>query len=238
MKGEQKHNTGLKIDMNPQFQRALHAMENTKSHVFITGRAGTGKSTLLKVFQNQTKKRAVVLAPTGVAAINIQGQTIHSFFGFRPDITVSILKEIKVFGERKETFKKLEALVIDEVSMVRADLFDCIDEFLRIHGPKKGKPFGGAQIICIGDLYQLPPVVTSREREIFEGHYPGPYFFNSRAFSTLNPEFIELEKIYRQSDENFIALLNSIRNNSIRSEELQKINTRYNPSFEPPKQIG
>ena len=222
--------------MNPQFQRALHAMENTKSHVFITGRAGTGKSTLLKVFQNQTKKRAVVLAPTGVAAINIQGQTIHSFFGFRPDITVSILKEIKVFGERKETFKKLEALVIDEVSMVRADLFDCIDEFLRIHGPKKGKPFGGAQIICIGDLYQLPPVVTSREREIFEGHYPGPYFFNSHAFSTLKPEFIELEKIYRQSDENFIALLNSIRNNSIRSEELQKINTRYNPSFEPPKQ--
>ena len=179
-------NNKTRIDLNPQFKRALHTMENTRKHVFVTGRAGTGKSTLLQVFRNQTKKRAVVLAPTGVAAVNVQGQTIHSFFGFRPDITVSAIKDISVYGERKATCKKLETLVIDEVSMVRADLFDCVDEFLRLHGPKKELVFGGVQIICIGDLYQLPPVVTSSERAIFEGHYPGPYFFNSRAFSTLN----------------------------------------------------
>jgi len=229
-------NNKTRIDLNPQFKRALHTMENTRKHVFVTGRAGTGKSTLLQVFRNQTKKRAVVLAPTGVAAVNVQGQTIHSFFGFRPDITVSAIKDISVYGERKATCKKLETLVIDEVSMVRADLFDCVDEFLRLHGPKKELVFGGVQIICIGDLYQLPPVVTSSERAIFEGHYPGPYFFNSRAFSAFKPEFIELEKIYRQSDENFITLLNSIRNNSAGGEELKAINKRYDPLFEPPKQ--
>lgn len=221
------------IDLNPQFKHALHTMENTQKHVFVTGRAGTGKSTLLSVFRNQTKKRAVVLAPTGVAAVNVQGQTIHSFFGFRPDITASAIKDVSVYGKRKETYKKLETLVIDEVSMVRADLFDCVDEFLRLHGPKRAMPFGGVQLISIGDLYQLPPVVTSREREIFEGHYPGPYFFNSRAFPALKPEFIELEKIYRQSDERFIALLNSIRNNSAGAEELGALNKRHDPDFEP-----
>ena len=206
-------------------------MEKTDSSAFITGRAGTGKSTLLEYFRSITAKKIVVLAPTGVAALNIKGQTIHSFFGFRPDITPLKVKSIE---KDNSIFKKLDILVIDEISMVRADLLDCVDKFLRLNGPASHKPFGGIQMVFVGDLYQLPPVVTSREKALFAGLYQTPYFFSSHAFANFDMEFIELEKVYRQHDQRFIELLNAIRNNSIDGNGLSLLNTRYLPEYDPP----
>jgi ATP-dependent exoDNAse (exonuclease V) alpha subunit len=216
-----------KIDFNPQFQKALKLMEESDKNVFITGRAGTGKSTLLEYFRSITKKNIVVLAPTGVAAVNVSGQTIHSFFRFQPGITV---KEARRQAEENinPIYENLDSIVIDEISMVRADLLDCIDEFLRITGKKEGAPFGGIQMIFIGDLYQLPPVVRGKEeREIFKDHYDSEFFFDSKAFKSVEFEYVELEKIYRQSDEFFIQLLNGIRNKTITDEEIEFINARY-----------
>ncbi len=205
-------------------------MENTSGHVFITGKAGTGKSTLLDYFRNHTRKKLAVLAPTGVSALNVRGQTIHSFFGFKPNVTLKSIKKIK--GRGKNIYKELDAIVIDEASMVRADLLDCIDRFLRLNARSK-KPFGGVQVIFIGDLYQLPPVVTSSEKEFFNTHYQTPYFFDAIVMKELDMEFIELEKIYRQKDEDFIATLNAIRNNSVTEGQLTTLNQRYNPEFIP-----
>ncbi len=221
------------IDLNPQFRKALELMEETNRNVFITGRAGTGKSTLLTYFQKNTGKKAVVLAPTGVAAVNVGGQTIHSFFGFKPDVTPSGIRR-RIRDEKKNLYKKLTAIVIDEVSMVRADLLDCVDRFLRLNGPDTSLPFGGVQMIFIGDLYQLPPVVTGREREIFREHYATPYFFSARVFEELDIEFIELEKVYRQTDGEFIRLLNAIRNRTVSDDDLALINRRADPLFEAP----
>jgi deoxyadenosine/deoxycytidine kinase len=218
------------IEFNELFQKALDQMENTSRHVFITGKAGTGKSTLLDYFQNHTKKKLVVLAPTGVSALNVRGQTIHSFFGFKPNVTLKSIKKIKKSG--KNIYKELDAIVIDETSMVRADLLDCIDKFLRLNA-KKRKPFGGVQMIFIGDLYQLPPVVTSSEKEFFNTHYQTPYFFDAIVMKELDMEFIELEKIYRQRDKDFIAILNAIRNNSVTGEQLTTLNQRCDPDFVP-----
>lgn len=218
------------IEINGLFQKALDLMENTNKHAFITGKAGTGKSTLLDYFRNHTKKRVVVLSPTGVSALNVKGQTIHSFFGFKPNVTLNSIKKIK--GNQKNIYKELDAIVIDEASMVRADLLDCIDKFLRLNAKKK-KPFGGIQMIFIGDLYQLPPVVTGKEKEFFNIYYKSPYFFDSMVMKEIDIEFVELEKIYRQKDEDFIAILNAIRNNSITDKELNILNRRYNPEFTP-----
>ncbi len=217
------------IEFNDQFLHAFHAMEG-KGHLFITGRAGTGKSTLLNLFREETKKKVAVLAPTGVAAVNIKGQTIHSFFNFKPSTTPHTVREIRPKDE--ELYRELDTIVIDEVSMVRADLLDAIDAFLRIHGRDEGLPFGGIQMIFIGDLYQLPPVVTSEGRRLFRDYYKGPYFFNARVFEDLNVEFIELEKVYRQRDEAFVDLLNRIRNNTVTEEDLKEINKRWIPDFQ------
>ncbi len=130
------------IDLNPQFKRALEVMERGNANIFITGRAGTGKSTLLQYFREHTGKKVVILAPTGVAAVNVGGQTIHFFFGFKPDVTPSSVRK-KIIDEKKNLYKKLDAIVIDEVSMVRADLLDCVDKFLRLNGPVERSPFGG-----------------------------------------------------------------------------------------------
>ncbi|MBI3588098.1 AAA family ATPase [Candidatus Micrarchaeota archaeon] len=135
-------------------------MEDTNSHAFITGRAGTGKSTLLEYFRNTTGKEIAVLAPTGVAAVNVRGQTIHSFFGFKPDITIGKVK--RVSGKMRRLYGNLDAIVIDEASMVRADLLDCVDRFLRLNSGNEAAPFGGVQMIFIGDLQQLSPIVTGR----------------------------------------------------------------------------
>ena len=221
-----------KIELNEQFRRALDLMENSLKNVFLTGRAGTGKSTLLNYFRDTTRKKIVVLASTGVAAVNIAGQTVHSFFGFKPDITLSKVVKVK---KPHLIYKKLDAIVIDEISMVRADLLDCVDKFLRLNGPKKNMPFGGLQMIFIGDLYQLPPVVPTAEKEIFKSHYETPYFFSAKVFENgFQMEMIELEKIYRQTDWFFINLLNAIRNNTAGQSELKVINSKCQPDFEPP----
>ncbi|MFA4967167.1 MAG: AAA family ATPase [Candidatus Margulisiibacteriota bacterium] len=222
----------VNIEINPEFKSALDLMENTNKNIFITGRAGTGKSTLLEYFRQHTKKRVAVLAPTGVAALNVRGQTIHSFFRFKPDITLSKVTKI-IKDDRKNIYKKLDALVIDEISMVRADLLDCVDKFLRLNRGRRDLPFGGLQMIFIGDLYQLPPVITYKEKEIFKEHYKTGYFFSAHAFDSLKMELLELEKIYRQKDQKFIDLLNAIRNNTVGEDDLARLNTRVNQNFEP-----
>jgi len=221
------------IDLNDQFRHALDMMEHTSKSIFITGRAGTGKSTLLSYFRHTTKKKAVVLAPTGVAALNVKGQTIHSFFRFKPNITLERVRKVYSSTDKENIYKKPDAVVIDEISMVRADLLDCVDAFLRLNGPRADRAFGGIQMVFIGDLYQLPPVVTSPEKEIFRSVYETPYFYSARVFDSLEMEFVELEKVYRQHDEGFINLLNSIRNNSISEEGLELLNQRCMPEFEP-----
>ncbi len=222
------------IEINPEFRRALDVMETTGRNIFITGKAGTGKSTLLDYFRNATRKKVAVLAPTGVAALNVRGQTIHSFCRFKPDITLDKVK--KLSGKGTALYRHLEAVIIDEISMVRADLLDCVERFLRLNGAHPKKPFGGIQMIFIGDLYQLPPVVTSSERNIFFTQYETPYFFSARIFNEpgFDMEFVELEKIYRQTEGDFILLLNAIRNRSVTDEDIGRLNRRCDAGFVPP----
>lgn len=253
-----------RIEINPGFRRALDIMEDTSHHVFITGKAGTGKSTLLELWRGQTLKRIAVLAPTGVAALNVRGQTIHSFFGFKPDVTPESVRKLSkgrgASADRAALYRNLDAIVIDEVSMVRADLMDCVEKFLRLNGPRPRERFGGLQMIFIGDLYQLPPVVTGQERGLFApdplslrrrfgpsptaaasavfsaARYESPYFFSARIFAEpdFDMDFVELEKVYRQSDADFIALLNAIRNRSVDDAQIALLNTRLDPAFVPP----
>jgi ATP-dependent DNA helicase PIF1 len=224
------------IEINERFAQALDLMQGGDEHVFITGKAGTGKSTLLQHFRESTERIVVLLAPTGVAAVNIGGQTVHSFFKFKPGITPDSAErsgKIASRTKRGKLYKKLDSIIIDEISMVRADLFDCVDLFLRNVRGRVDEPFGGVRMIMIGDLHQLPPVVTSKERDIFAGHYDGPYFFNSRVYGEMSLELVELEKVYRQSDDEFIGLLGGIRNKTITDDELKILNARYQPSFDP-----
>lgn len=223
---------GREIDLDEGFKAALKIMEGSVRNVFITGRPGTGKSTLVEYFRTITRKNVAVVAPTGVAALNVKGQTIHSFFGFRPDVTIDTLE--KVSSHRmKALYHNLDTLVIDEISMVRADLLDCMDKFLRENGKNPESPFGGVQVIMVGDLYQLPPVVTDSEREIFRGHYRSEYFFDAHCFPYLSSEMIELKEHYRQADQNFIQLLNSIRGNTATEKDFLAINERYNSTYKP-----
>jgi ATP-dependent DNA helicase PIF1 len=223
------------IEINEQFKRALDIMEHTHKSIFITGRAGTGKSTLLSYFRRNTPKKVAVLAPTGVAALNVKGQTIHSFFGFKPNITQNMVRKLRSGDDRENIYKRLDAIVIDEISMVRADLLDCVDKFLRLNGPSIDEPFGGLQMIFIGDLYQLPPVITGSEKAGFSSLYKTPYFYSAQVFNAFEMEFLELEKIYRQHDPEFIDLLNSIRNRSATEEDLALLNQRFKPDFELPR---
>lgn len=223
----------MQLDINPQFKHAIEMMANTDKCLFITGKAGTGKSTLLNYFCAQCEKNPVVLAPTGVAALNVKGQTIHRFFNFYIDITPQKIREKKVIPKDPDLYKALKTLIIDEVSMLRADLLDCIDEFLRIYGPKLGKAFGGVQMVFVGDLYQLPPVVIAHEQEVFRTHYKTPYFFSAHAFRNREIEIIELKKIYRQKDQEFVDLLNQIRHNSVQDADMAQLNSRYLPDFQP-----
>jgi ATP-dependent exoDNAse (exonuclease V) alpha subunit len=231
------------IEFNKEFAKAYDLLENASSNIFITGKAGTGKSTLLQYFRGHTTKNVAVLAPTGVAAVNIKGQTIHSFFRFKPDITPEGVHSIRIRKEQRALYRNVDTIIIDEISMVRADLLDCIDAFLRVHGRNRMAAFGGVQMVFIGDLYQLPPVVTSNEQAIFENVYASPYFFDSKIYQELNsggqhPQrftVIELKKIYRQKEEDFIKLLGTIRNRTVTASHLKALNTRYIPHFSPPQ---
>ncbi|MBP8601438.1 MAG: AAA family ATPase [Candidatus Saccharicenans sp.] len=222
-----------RLEFTPQFEKTLKLLENTDRSLFITGRAGTGKSTLLNYFRQTTKKKLIVLAPTGVAALNVQGQTIHSFFSFRPDITPEKVK--RLHPSKQKLIRSLDAIIIDEISMVRADLLDCVDLALRLNRDFENLPFGGLQMILIGDLYQLPPVVTPREEKVFSLHYESPYFFSANVFRDKNfrLEYVELDKVFRQKDQAFLELLNAIRNRSISEEQLARLNARYLPDFQP-----
>ncbi|MEM8908167.1 MAG: AAA family ATPase, partial [Bacteroidota bacterium] len=189
-----------------------------------------GKSTLLKLFRNTTRKKVVVLAPTGVAALNVQGQTIHSFFGFPAKPLAK--KDINRRKNRK-LYTKMELLVIDEISMVRADLLDNIDYFLQINR-NSPLPFGGVQVAFFGDLFQLPPVVSSQaERELFSTYYESPYFFSAKVFETdFEMEMLELKQTYRQESLHFIRLLDAVRLNQMDYDDLEDLNQRYLPEFQ------
>lgn len=221
----------MNISFTPSINDALDFMENTSRNLFITGKAGTGKSTLLTYFRHHTKKKVIVLAPTGVAALNVQGQTIHSFFKFKHSVTLSSIRRRKEKKDTQSIYKQLDAIIIDEISMVRADLLDCVDRFMRLNGKNSSLPFGGAQMIFIGDLHQLPPVVTTQEKEIFLTHYKSPYFFSALFFVNYDMIFIELEKIFRQKDDRFIHLLNAIRNETITEADMALLNQRVKPTF-------
>lgn len=229
-----------KIKFSIEAKRAINLIQNTTKSVFVTGKAGTGKSTLLEYIRCKTDSKMVVLAPTGVAAINVHGETIHSFFGLKPGFELNEAKEKRIHKDRAKKYSSLKTVMIDEISMVRADLLDAIDVFLR-KARRNNDPFGGVQMVFFGDLYQLPPVVTPADREQFYSHYKAPYFFKADVFSgaidlfasTFDLEIIELIHVYRQKDEQFIKLLNAVRNNALTSEDLETLNTRYNQDYIP-----
>ena len=222
------------VGNNHHLDRALRA---NKKVLLITGRAGTGKSTLLRKLVTESRRNLVVLAPTGAAAVEVSGQTIHSFFRFKPGIT---LDEAWRQGEKEKNkmYKKLEVLVIDEISMVRADLLDCIDVFLQA-ARKSDEPFGGVQVVMFGDPYQLEPVVTRDEKTAIDLRYKSPYFFHSDVFRTMMNrvedayiDYLELQTIYRQSDQEFIGVLDHIRKNTVQQEHLDYLNQQVDEYLE------
>lgn len=229
---------------NKEFQDVLQLITHTRQSVFLTGKAGTGKSTFLKYICNHTKKKYVVLAPTGIAAINAGGVTLHSFFKlpFRPmlpddpDLSLShgrIFEFFKYPKEKRKIIAEVDLIIIDEISMVRADIIDCVDRILRVYSGNMRLPFGGKQLLFVGDVFQLEPVVPSDQKEILSLFYASPFFFSARVFKDINLVPIELQKVYRQTDSVFINILDRIRNNAARKQELDTLNGRYFPSFEP-----
>jgi hypothetical protein len=236
---------------NTIFQLAAKLVNHTNQHIFLTGKAGTGKTTFLKYIQAHTHKSAVVVAPTGVAAINAGGVTMHSFFqlpfgpfipttskGFNPEASSvtdkhGLFSNIRFNNDKRDLLNELELLIIDEVSMVRADMLDAMDTILRHFRKKPFLPFGGVQVLYIGDLFQLPPVMPDAEWEILKEHYESPFFFHSKVVEEAAPLYVELKKIYRQNEMHFINLLNGVRNNQVSQADLQLLNSKYQPNFNP-----
>lgn len=205
-----------------------------KRNLFITGKAGSGKSTLLTYLRKSVfPEETIFCAYTGVAALNIGGETLHKFFGFLPDITIAKVKSDDYHPKNQKIMKILKVLVIDEVSMVRADLIDIIDAALRKFGPKPSKPFGGVQIVMFGDLYQLPPIVTGDEREFFDENYKSELFFDANSWAKAPFEVIELTKVYRQRDQEFVDILNGIRLNEVTQAQIDRLNQLVDPDFAP-----
>ena len=226
-------------DHNDEMNLAWQFVEGTDVSVFLTGRAGTGKTTFLRRIRELAPKRMVVVAPTGVAAINAGGSTIHSFFQLSPGIHLPGMvaesgksRFYQMSKEKKNILRTLDLLVIDEISMVRCDLLDAIDGVLRKY-KDRNRPFGGVQLLLIGDLQQLAPVASDEEWKLLEPHYDTPYFFSSRALQQIQYVTIELQRIYRQSDSRFVELLGKIRENRIDQEVADQLNARYVPGFVP-----
>ncbi|MBQ8225182.1 MAG: AAA family ATPase [Bacteroides sp.] len=223
---------------NQEFQDALNLIKYTRQSLFLTGKAGTGKSTFLRYICQHVKKKHVVLAPTGIAAINAGGSTLHSFFKlpFHPllpdDPNLSLQKGrihdfFKYSKPHRKLLEEIQLVIIDEISMVRADIIDAVDRILRVYSHNLREPFGGKQLLLVGDIFQLEPVVKGDEREILNRFYPTPYFFSARVFSQIDLVSVELQKVYRQSDERFIGVLDRIRNNTASAPDLQLLNSRY-----------
>ncbi|PWG04741.1 helix-turn-helix domain-containing protein [Polaribacter aquimarinus] len=227
---------------NPELELAFNFINKTDRNLFITGKAGTGKTTFLHQIKNESLKRMVIVAPTGVAAINAKGVTIHSFFQmpFGPILPNQIANtnQQRKFSKTKiDIIKSLDLVIIDEISMVRADLLDGIDQVMRRY-KNRNKVFGGAQVLMIGDLQQLAPVVKPNEWSLLRSYYDTMYFFSSKAFQEANVVSIELKHIYRQKNEDFITILNEIRNDNLSDASAKILNERYNPTFSPTKEDG
>jgi len=236
---------------NTIFQKAVSFVNQTNKHLFITGKAGTGKTTFLKYIKENSYKKMAVVAPTGVAAINAGGVTLHSFFQlplgmFVPSFQhrwgaydgemnnpATLIKNLRLPTAKRIVIRELDLLVIDEVSMVRADLLDAVDTVMRHIRRQPLIPFGGVQVVYIGDLYQLPPVVKQAEWEVMKDYYPSPFFFHAAVIKHAFPLFIELKKIYRQKDDRFINLLNNIRNNCCTEADLEYLHRYYKPGYRP-----
>ena len=231
------------MSKNPELELALQFIEKTDRNLFITGKAGTGKTTFLHQIKNESLKRLVIVAPTGVAAINAKGVTIHSFFQMPfgpilPNQIANTSNAQRKFSKTKiDIIKSLDLVIIDEISMVRADLLDGIDQVMRRY-KNRNKVFGGAQVLMIGDLQQLAPVVKPNEWSLLQQHYNTVYFFSSQAFKEANVVSIELKHIYRQKNANFIKILNEVRNDTLSDESAKILNERYNPNFSPSQEDG
>lgn len=241
---------------NSIFEKAVSFVNHTNKHLFLTGKAGTGKTTFLKYIREHSFKKLAVVAPTGVAAINAGGVTIHSFFQlpfgtFIPNALSGwdqinsnvynrnqLLGKLRIHRKKRDLIRELELLIIDEVSMVRADILDAMDTVLRSVRRKLHEPFGGLQMVYIGDLFQLPPVIKNQEWQLLCNSYSGPFFFNAHVIQEAPPLYLELKKIYRQDDPFFIQLLNNIRNNCCTSDDLDQLQTYYHPDFLPQKEEG
>lgn len=232
----------MTMEMSVEAQRALDIISKTNANLFLTGKAGTGKTTFLKELRRLSPKRMVVLAPTGIAAINAEGQTIHSFFQlplspYIPGATVNRDDKSRFFKFSKikrNIIRTLDLLVIDEISMVRSDLLDAVDDVMRRYR-RFNEPFGGVQLLMIGDLQQLAPVTTGEEEVLLKQYYDTPYFFSSRALQQAGYLTIELQKVYRQQDDRFVRLLNDVRCCNATDKTLQELNSRYIPGFVPDK---
>lgn len=239
---------------NTTFKKAVAFVNQTNRHLFLTGKAGTGKTTFLKYIKEHSTKKMAVVAPTGVAAINAGGVTIHSFFqlplgSFIPSQSnnwqtydgsinniSSLFKNMRMTNARRDLLRELDVLVIDEVSMVRADVLDMIDVVFRHFRRQPLVPFGGVQMLYIGDLFQLPPVVKRDEWNVLRQYYKSPFFFDAQVLQHAGPVFIELKKIYRQTDNTFINILNNIRNNCCTENDLHQLHRHYKPGYEPTKE--
>lgn len=228
---------------NKEFQDALNLIQYTRQSVFLTGKAGTGKSTFLRYICEHTKKKHVVLAPTGIAAINAGGSTLHSFFKLPfypllpddPNFSLQrgrIHEFFKYTKPHRKLLEELELVIIDEISMVRADIIDAVDRILRVYSRNLREPFGGKQILLVGDVFQLEPVVKGDERDILNRFYPTPYFFSARVFGQIDLVSIELQTVYRQTDKVFVNVLDHIRSNTVGAADLQLLNTRYGTQIE------
>jgi hypothetical protein len=238
-------------ETNEEFFWASELVKYGHPLIYLTGKAGTGKTMFLKYLRETTTKNTVILAPTGVAAINAGGQTIHSFFQIRPSVYLpndkrlrtrtdigdedksTIYDHFKYFKERLEIIRGLELLIIDEISMVRCDLIDVVDKLLRVFRRRENEPFGGVQVILIGDTFQLPPIADFEQWNLLQPYYKSPFFFSSIVIEQNKPVYIELKKIYRQNEQEFIDLLNRVRINQVTANEFKLLNSKYNPTFTP-----
>ncbi|NOT92107.1 helix-turn-helix domain-containing protein [Ferruginibacter sp.] len=228
------------IERNEIFELAFRFITETSENIFLTGKAGTGKTTFLKYLKDNCTKNVLVAAPTGVAAINAGGVTLHSLFQlpFHPFLPTrnhkeELLGKIRYNKQRQQLLRKMELLVIDEISMVRCDVMDAIDTILKSIRRNYDTPFGGVQLLCIGDLHQLPPVAQNHEWAILQEYYTSPFFFDSVAIKEQMPLLIELNKIYRQKEDSFVRLLNKVRNNQMDADDFEDLHMRYDPLFSP-----